>query len=124
MLLGSAVAGYAWTLRAQRRQLERLLDATGAKLQRLQRQFECFVPSDLVERLTDVGDELKPARRYVTILFADLRGFTAMSDGLDPAVTVAVVTRAITFDGAAVPTSLFTCLNCATSLPGVKVTTV
>lgn len=87
----TAVAGYAWTLRAQRRQLERLLDAADAKLERLQRQFECFVPSDLVERLTDVGDEIKPARRYVTILFADLRGFTAMSDRLDPAVTVAVL---------------------------------
>lgn len=91
LLLGSAVAGYAWALRAQRRQLERLLDAADAKLERLQRQFERFVPSDLVERLTDVGDELKPARRYVTILFADLRGFTAMCDRLDPAVTVDIL---------------------------------
>ena len=91
LLLASAVAGYAWAQRAQRRQLERLLDAAGAKLERLQRQFECFVPSDVVERLTDVGDELKPVRRYVTILFADLRGFTALCDRLDPAVTVAVL---------------------------------
>ncbi|MEO7128677.1 MAG: adenylate/guanylate cyclase domain-containing protein, partial [Rhodoferax sp.] len=91
MLLASAVAGYVRAQRAQRRQLERLLEAADAKLERLQRQFERFVPSDVVERLTDVGDELKPVRRYVTILFADLRGFTALCDQLDPAVTVSVL---------------------------------
>jgi hypothetical protein len=41
-----------------------------------------------------------------------------------PALTVAVVVRATTVAGALVPTSLFTCLNCALSLPGVSVTTV
>lgn len=41
-----------------------------------------------------------------------------------PAVTVAVVTRAMTVAGALPPTNLLTCLNCATSLPGVNVTTV
>jgi adenylate cyclase len=91
LLLGSAVAGYAWAQRAQRREIERLLDAADAKLERLQRQFECFVPADVIERLTDAGDELEPVRRYVTILFADLRGFTALCDRLDPAVTVAVL---------------------------------
>ena len=64
-----------------------------------------------------------------------LRRQLAVSDGQDqlsvrpavPAFTVAVVIRAITFAGAVmlpVFTSLLTCLNCATSLPGVSVTTV
>ncbi len=91
LLPGLAVAVYAWMQRAQRRQLERLLNAADAKLEQLQRQFERFVPPDVVERLTDVGDGLKPARRHVTILFADLRGFTALCDRLDPAVTVSVL---------------------------------
>lgn len=72
----------------RRRQLERVLAATDFKLMRLQRQFEQFVPPDVVERLTDTHDGLVPERRQVTILFADLRGFTAMSERLDPAVTV------------------------------------
>lgn len=72
----------------RKRQLERLLAATGFKLMQLQRQFERFVPSDVVERLTDANDGFVPELRQVTILFADLRGFTAMSERLDPAITV------------------------------------
>src|SRR5476649_2829661 len=47
-----------------------------------------------------------------------------MATAAEPAVTVAVVTRATTLVGALPPTSLLTCLNCATSLPGVSVTSV
>lgn len=77
--------------RRRSRQLERLLDATDDKLMQLQRQFERFVPADVVERLTAAGDAFAPERRHVTILFADLRGFTAMCDRLDPAVTVTIL---------------------------------
>ena len=77
--------------RKRSRRLERLLVAADDKLEHLQRQFERFVPPDVVERLTDVSDVLSPERRHVTILFADLRGFTAMCDRLDPAVTVAIL---------------------------------
>ena len=73
------------------RQFERLLLAAEDKLERLQRQFERFAPPDVVERLTDAGDEFVPARRQVTMLFADLRGFTALCDCLDPTVTVSVL---------------------------------
>jgi class 3 adenylate cyclase len=45
----------------------------------------------LVERLTDSADILVPERRQVTMLFADLRGFTALCDRLDPAVTVKIL---------------------------------
>ena len=51
----------------------------------LQSQFERFVPADVVERLTAGGNAFATERRHVTILFADLRGFTAMCDRLDPA---------------------------------------
>ncbi len=65
--------------------------ATDSKLMQLQRQFERFVPADVVERLTDAGDVFAPARRQVTIMFADLRGFTAICDRLDPVVTVTIL---------------------------------
>ena len=57
----------------------------------LQRQFQRFVPEDVVERLTDSADILVPERRHVTMLFADLRGFTALCDRLDPVVTVKIL---------------------------------
>ena len=77
--------------RKRNRQLEQLMAATDGKLMQLQRQFERFVPADVVERLTDASDVFAPARRQVTIMFADLRGFTAMCDRLDPAVTVTIL---------------------------------
>lgn len=78
-------------VRARARQYEQLLDAADAKLMHLQRQFERFVPPDVVERLTDANDGFAPERRQVTIMFADLRGFTAMSERLDPAITVDIL---------------------------------
>ncbi|MBM3556272.1 MAG: adenylate/guanylate cyclase domain-containing protein [Alphaproteobacteria bacterium] len=75
----------------RRAQLERVLADTKARLEHLQRQFERFVPSDVVEHLTEQRGEFAAQRRPVTMLFADLRGFTALSDSLDPAVTVTLL---------------------------------
>lgn len=73
------------------RQLERLLAATQDKLEQVQRQFEQFVPPDVVEQLTGTQGSYAPQRRLVTMLFADLRGFTALCDRLDPALTVSLL---------------------------------
>lgn len=83
----------AGALGAQRRarQMERLLADSEARLEQLQRQFERFVPADVVERLTDGHGDHAAQRRQVTMLFADLRGFTALCDRLDPAVTVGIL---------------------------------
>lgn len=80
----------ALVLRGRREndKLELLLLAADDRLEHLQGQFERFVPADVVERLTGAGDPFAPERRQVTMLFADLRGFTALCDRLDPAVTV------------------------------------
>jgi adenylate cyclase len=77
--------------RRRNRQLEELMAVADGKLMQLQRQFERFVPSDVVERLTDPSRGIEPARRNVTIMFADLRGFTAMCDRLDPGITVTIL---------------------------------
>ncbi len=92
MLLGLlGLALLAMRGRARERQLDRLLVAADDKLEQLQRQFERFVPADVVERLTDGADAFAPERRQVTMLFADLRGFTAMCDRLDPAVSLGIL---------------------------------
>ena len=78
-------------LRRRARQLQRLLAVTQEKLEQLQLQFEHFVPADVVEQLTGAQGDYAPQRRTVTMLFADLRGFTALCDRLDPAVTVGIL---------------------------------
>jgi class 3 adenylate cyclase len=83
-------AACLWS-RRRVRQLERLLAESGRRLEELQRQFERFVPADVVERLTDERGTYAPQRREVTMLFADLRGFTALADRLDPALTVTIL---------------------------------
>jgi len=84
-----AFATWVWAGRA--RQAEQLHEETRRKLEQLQREFERFAPPDLVERLTDGRGDVAPQRRQVTMLFADLRGFTSMCDRLDPALTVAIL---------------------------------
>ena len=80
-LLG-LLACVAWQ-RRQIRQLERLVDDTHGKLEQLQLHFARFAPDDVVEQLTEKRGEVKASRRTVTVLFADLKGFTALCDRLD-----------------------------------------
>ena len=84
-----AAAAWIWLGRA--RQAERLHAETRLKLEQLQREFERFAPPDLIERLTDGRGDVAPQRRQVTMLFADLRGFTSMCDRLDPGLTVSIL---------------------------------
>jgi adenylate cyclase len=80
----AALGAYAILQRVQMRQLERVLEDTTGRLERLQLHFARFAPDDVVEQLTEASPALKASRRTVTVLFADLKGFTAMSDRLDP----------------------------------------
>lgn len=88
--LGLAV-GLAAILSYRSRRLERLLALTRDKLEQVQRQFEQFVPPDVVEQVTAAQGSYAPQRRRATMLFADLRGFTALCERLDPAVTVGIL---------------------------------
>ena len=90
-LLALLALGGLWAARRRMRQLERLLADSDGKLERLQQQFERFVPAEVVERLTEERGVYAPQRRQATMLFADLRGFTALCDRLDPAVTVGML---------------------------------
>ena len=91
LALAGGLGAAALVLRHRARLLQRLLAVSQDKLEQLQRQFEHFVPADVVEQLTGGRGAYAPERRTATMLFADLRGFTALCDRLDPAVAVDIL---------------------------------
>lgn len=51
-----------------------------------------FLPQQVAERLLREGPEaLAPVQREVTVLFSDIRGFTALSEGLEPRAVLALL---------------------------------
>lgn len=51
-----------------------------------------FLPQQVAERLLRSGPEaLAPVEREVTVLFSDIRGFTALSEGLEPRAVLALL---------------------------------
>ncbi len=84
VLVATALLVIALLQRRRIEQTERLLDDAHGRLERLQLHFARFAPDDVVEQLTEAAPQLPASRRIVTVLFADLRGFTAMCDRLDP----------------------------------------
>lgn len=88
----------AGALYRQWRQSERLrlqLDAAAVDLQQLQQACARLAPAGVVQRLiadgVTPGTEAAAERKIVTALFADLVGFTAMSERLEPAVLARVL---------------------------------
>ena len=67
--------------------------AVGAIFLELDRRrgLERFLPSEVVDRVIAGDAALAGERRTVTILFADLRGSTALADGAEPERAVAVM---------------------------------
>ncbi len=86
----TAIAAALW-LAAERRRLRRRLNAASAELQRLQNDFGRFAPSTVVDRIAARGRPSEAERRDVTVLFADLVGFTALGERLPPEALVAVL---------------------------------
>ena len=81
--------------RWQRDALQRQLDAATEELQRLQQACARLAPAGVVNRLVADGvqelGQMPPQRQDVTALFADLVGYTAMSEQLDAAVLARVL---------------------------------
>lgn len=77
--------------RIRNRELERLLDHTNSKLEQLQLHFGRFTPQEVIEHLTEPDGSYAARMRSVTVLFADLKGFTKMCDNRDPAEVVMIL---------------------------------
>jgi class 3 adenylate cyclase len=73
------------------RKLEKLLTHSNEKLERLQIHFGRFTPEEVIEHLTDSDSTFKPTMRSVTVLFADLKGFTKMCDEMEPSVVLSIL---------------------------------
>ena len=72
--------------------------------QQIKKQFEHYLDPRQVKRLQDNPDALKLGgeRRDCTFLFTDVRGFTAMSERLEPEQVVLIMNKALTAQASAV----------------------
>jgi adenylate cyclase len=75
--------------------LQAQLDAAAADLQHLQEACSRLAPAGVVQRLVadglGTGTDATAERKVVTALFADLVGYTALSERLEPAVLARVL---------------------------------
>ena len=80
--------------RRHRRVVARLgarLDAASRSLEGLQHAFTRFAPATVVDDIIALGVSTRSEKKDVTVLFADLKGFTALAERLDPEVLVRVL---------------------------------
>jgi len=92
--LGATGIVLAWLLVGARRRirhLERGLSRAGDDLERVQRTFQRFAPAHVVEVLSDERAHLAGETRDVTVMFADIVGFTPLSERIDPHTTIEVL---------------------------------
>lgn len=92
--LGAAVLALGAALWRARLRSQRLVDrvrARGRELEALQHAFSRFAPHEVVEDIIERGISRRSEKKSVTVLFADLVGFTSMSEKLDAAVLVEIL---------------------------------
>jgi len=72
--------------------------------QQIKKQFEHYLDPRQVKKLQDNPDSLVLGgeRRYCTFLFTDVRGFTAMSEKLEPEEVTKIMNKALTIQADAV----------------------
>ena len=71
--------------------LRRHLESATAQLQNLQLSFSRFAPDEVIERVIAGGVSSHGEKKEVTVLFADLVGFTALSERVEPSVLVRIL---------------------------------
>ncbi|MCP5039565.1 MAG: adenylate/guanylate cyclase domain-containing protein [bacterium] len=90
-VLSAVLAGLWLRSRAQTRELGDRLSAAARQLERLQVSFGRFAPEAVIEEIIASGVPTQGEKKEVTILFADLVGFTALSEKVEPAQLVSIL---------------------------------
>ena len=91
LLLGGGLAAALYLLRrawSERARLRQRLDLASQELERLQLSFARFAPQQVIERIIAAGISTSAEKKEVTVLFADLVGFTFLSERLEPEALV------------------------------------
>lgn len=93
-VLSAVVIGLALAYRRMRGELavtNKGLSQAMRDLRHLERTFALFAPAGVVDKLAGGEAHLEPEQRDCTVMFADLVGFTRLSEELSPAVMVPVL---------------------------------
>jgi adenylate cyclase len=85
------VATLLWRARREAARLRTRVEAASLNLERLQLSFSRFAPEELVERIIAGGLPTTGEKKEVTVLFADLVGFTTLSESVEPSVLVQIL---------------------------------
>jgi class 3 adenylate cyclase len=78
-------------VRAGRAKLLRRLEAVSGELQSLQASFSRFAPPAVIEQVIANGTGGRGEKKEVTVLFADLVGFTKLSESVEPTALVRIL---------------------------------
>ena len=90
-LLVVGLAYWLWRSRREVGQLRDRVELSAGDLERLQTSFSRFAPEEIVERIIAGGVSTQGERKEVTALFADLVGYTALSESIEPAAQVRIL---------------------------------
>jgi adenylate cyclase len=96
LLMLAAVVGTGtgfWFYYRRTQTLRQRLSDANRELEQLQRTFNRFAPARVVDDIMEKGSLDLAETREVTILFADLRGFTAMSEQMEAPDLVRLLNR-------------------------------
>lgn len=91
MAFATIAAAAAWRMWRRTFVLEERLTRAVRDLESLQHAFTRFAPHEVVERIIANGVETSAETKDVTVLFADLKGFTPLAERVDPATLVAML---------------------------------
>ena len=92
--LAVLAAGGAFLLyraRAEQARLRERLEAATRELQNLQISFSRFTPDEVIERVIAEGISDRGEKKEVTVLFADIMGFTPLSEAVEPNVLLRIL---------------------------------
>jgi adenylate cyclase len=91
LVVAAGAALVAWRARERTAVFARRLRTASHDLEALQQAFSRFAPHEVVERIIADGIATDAETKDVTILFADLKGFTPLAERLEPARLVEVL---------------------------------